>query len=341
MEQLFEVIPVEIVFTHIFNRLPSEYIQILARHRLIKPYYKYYACHFIKFDICKFIKDLGTDVESYNYAKLLVNINKNLYEFLYTDIIELFNRLDIKNKLLLATYYKMNEFVMSYLKKGCCYDDIFEMSVKSNNLEIFYYIIQLDGFNPSIKNNIALLSASKYGYTEIVKELLKDSRVDPNMYNGYPFILACEYGHIDIVKELFSHRDRIQYLTCCDKALAKAAKNSHYDVVKFLLDNGNFGYDYWVTTNRSFISNYYINIDYDILELILNHPNIDKEHVFHNSIILLQNAVKTNRLDIIKLLLSIFHIKYHNTTCLSILHLMMTDNGNIEMIRVMVEYMKN
>ena len=51
-----------------------------------------------------------------------------------------------------------------------------------------------------------LCYASLNGYLEVVRELLKDSRVDPSADNNYAIRWASRYGHSGVVRELL--RDR-------------------------------------------------------------------------------------------------------------------------------------
>jgi ankyrin repeat protein len=59
--------------------------------------------------------------------------------------------------------------------------------------------------DPSARDNQALIDASQNGHLEIVKLLLSDDRVDPSAEDNWPLYWACKNGHLDIVKLLESH----------------------------------------------------------------------------------------------------------------------------------------
>jgi hypothetical protein len=48
----------------------------------------------------------------------------------------------------------------------------------------------------------AVRVASQNGHLEIVKLLMKDSRVDPSALENRGFRAAAQYGHIEVVREL-------------------------------------------------------------------------------------------------------------------------------------------
>ncbi|MCI0381476.1 MAG: ankyrin repeat domain-containing protein [Chlamydiae bacterium] len=93
------------------------------------------------------------------------------------------------------------------------------------------------GIDPSMNHNIAIEVASKYGHLEIVKELLKDSRVDPSddyvKTNG-AILFASANGHLEVVKELLKD-SRVDPSANNQEALQCAIKNNYLEVVKELL----------------------------------------------------------------------------------------------------------
>eukprot|EP00586_Coscinodiscus_wailesii_P005648 CAMPEP_0172479114 /NCGR_PEP_ID=MMETSP1066-20121228/3484_1 /TAXON_ID=671091 /ORGANISM="Coscinodiscus wailesii, Strain CCMP2513" /LENGTH=57 /DNA_ID=CAMNT_0013239287 /DNA_START=48 /DNA_END=218 /DNA_ORIENTATION=- len=52
--------------------------------------------------------------------------------------------------------------------------------------------------DPSSFNDNAIQAASRHNCINLVKDLLKDSRVNP----GYAIRIASEEGHLNVVKEL-------------------------------------------------------------------------------------------------------------------------------------------
>jgi len=95
-------------------------------------------------------------------------------------------------------------------------------------------------FDPKNKE---LLKASKFGYIEKVKELLKEgANVNTkDWWNGYtPLHYAADKGHAEIVKLLIEHGANVNVIDWWFgwTPLHKAACNGHIEVVKLLIDNG-------------------------------------------------------------------------------------------------------
>jgi len=93
-------------------------------------------------------------------------------------------------------------------------------------------------FDPSIHNNKAIRYSSEKGLVYSVKYLLLDSRVNPNAMNNEAIRLASENvkGHFLVVKELLKDirvDSRAQY----NYALHYAIRNGHQKVVKELLQH--------------------------------------------------------------------------------------------------------
>ena len=58
-----------------------------------------------------------------------------------------------------------------------------------------------------------LVEACNEGHPEVVRELLKDKRVDPLFCNGLAFRRACGRGQLDCVKELLKDaRMKVSYI---------------------------------------------------------------------------------------------------------------------------------
>jgi len=60
------------------------------------------------------------------------------------------------------------------------------------------------GVDPSVNNNVVLVWASYFGYSDIVELLLNDSRVDPSDKHNEALKVAIRKGHINIVKLLLN-----------------------------------------------------------------------------------------------------------------------------------------
>jgi hypothetical protein len=90
--------------------------------------------------------------------------------------------------------------------------------------------------DPSARNNEALVLAARKGHLDIVKLLLSDAHVDPSAQNNKAFIKAAGRGHLEIVKLLLSD-SRVGPSAQNNKALILAARKGHLDIVKLLLSD--------------------------------------------------------------------------------------------------------
>lgn len=97
-----------------------------------------------------------------------------------------------------------------------------------------FLCVSKKSFDPSIKNNLAIISACVNGWYDYVLELLKDSRVDPNVSMNSPLKYASKHGHLSIVK-LLMQDSRIDPSYCGNDPLLKACENGHVDIVSELM----------------------------------------------------------------------------------------------------------
>jgi hypothetical protein len=88
--------------------------------------------------------------------------------------------------------------------------------------------------DPSAEDNEALRDAARNGHVEIVKLLLSDSRVDPSSWDNEALILAAGNVNVEVVKLLLSD-SRVEPSARDNGALIYAASNGHTEVVKLLL----------------------------------------------------------------------------------------------------------
>lgn len=109
---------------------------------------------------------------------------------------------------------------------GACYDGDLER-VKDSLARTFHV---------SNTCNYGFRVASEKGYTEIVKVLLDDSRVDPSCFDNEPIRIASTNGHEEIVKLLL--RDpRVDPSTWNNFPIQYASLHHHIDIVQLLLDD--------------------------------------------------------------------------------------------------------
>ena len=80
----------------------------------------------------------------------------------------------------------------------------------NGHLELVRELLKDSRVDPSADNNFAIQEASRYGHLEVVRELLKDSRVDPSANNNAAIRLASKNGHLEVVRELRKD-SRVEY----------------------------------------------------------------------------------------------------------------------------------
>lgn len=96
----------------------------------------------------------------------------------------------------------------------------------------FYWMIE-KGINFRAGEDAALMKASIFGCTEIVKILLKNGYI-PKDKKDKAFTLAAANGRTDVVKLFFSHGANVHAEN--DDAILSASAAGHTDVVKILLE---------------------------------------------------------------------------------------------------------
>ena len=88
--------------------------------------------------------------------------------------------------------------------------------------------------DPSVDNNYAIIEASKYGYFEVVEELLKHPNVDPSAWSNNAIREASENGHLEVVETLLKHPN-VDPSDCDNYAIIRASQNGHWKIVERLL----------------------------------------------------------------------------------------------------------
>lgn len=132
---------------------------------------------------------------------------------------------------------------------------IIKAIAKRGHVPVFEYFVahgsqnpQLDGFNLSVSNNLALQWACKKGHFNLVKFLLSKRPeaafigIDAGADNNAPLIHACRSGHQDIVMELLKVDDsgNLVHSTVVPSArdnrpLLVAVGKGHLKIVRFLI----------------------------------------------------------------------------------------------------------
>lgn len=93
------------------------------------------------------------------------------------------------------------------------------------------------GVDPSMESNKAIRMASAWGYVDIVKLLLQDSRVDPTVFFNYALRWACNYRHLKVIEALLQD-GRADPTVWNNEPLYMASVYGHIAVVSLLLQDG-------------------------------------------------------------------------------------------------------
>lgn len=88
-------------------------------------------------------------------------------------------------------------------------ENIFLISSELNSfiegdINAFSALLVNKSFRRLVNDHIILILACKYGYTDLVKCILKWKNIDPGYRRNLAFFLACENGNIDTVKTLLN-----------------------------------------------------------------------------------------------------------------------------------------
>jgi ankyrin repeat protein len=90
-----------------------------------------------------------------------------------------------------------------------------------------------NGLDTSLSNNKPIKYASSNGYTETVRLLLSDPRVNPAIENNYPIGMASNGGHTEVVKLLLNN-PHVDPSDDDNYAIIIAAEKGHFEIVKLL-----------------------------------------------------------------------------------------------------------
>jgi ankyrin repeat protein len=156
------------------------------------------------------------------------------------------------------------------------------VACQNGHVEIVKELLKVSRIDINKKNKAgeaALTSACAKGYVDIVKELLKEPKIDVNIKNssgGTPLIFACQNGDIEIAKELLKNSQLD--VNCMNEsggtALILACQNGDIDIVKELLNNSKIDVNKSTKEGMSPLSIACCNGHYEIIEILLADPKI-------------------------------------------------------------------
>jgi ankyrin repeat protein len=144
-----------------------------------------------------------------------------------------------KTKFEEAVYNNDIESVKKYLKIiDPSASDNYAIRKASNRgyTEVVKLLLSDPRVNPSASQNEAIRDASDRGHAETVKLLLTDHRVDPSVYSNWAIRYASERGHTETVKLLLSD-PRVDPSADDNFAIRLASRNGHIETVKLLLSD--------------------------------------------------------------------------------------------------------
>ena len=105
-------------------------------------------------------------------------------------------------------------------------------ATRIGDVDAVVHLLEL-GVDPSAENNDAILFASMH-YSEVLKILLEDPRVDPSANDNFALRLASAEGHTEVVRILLAD-ERVDPSAKDNEALRWASSEGHTEVVNLLL----------------------------------------------------------------------------------------------------------
>ena len=97
---------------------------------------------------------------------------------------------------------------------GMSLEERFDKAIENNVLWLVKQCLN-DGVGPTVDDNTAIIRACQYGFVDIVKLLLYDSRIllDDDRAITYALFHASKYGNIEIIKEFLKHERFLELLS--------------------------------------------------------------------------------------------------------------------------------
>lgn len=175
------------------------------------------------------------------YVKSKENITESIKDYLKPkseeDILSSLKDVSPNRKIILGCRKNLLWLIKKGLEEGAdpSIDDnkLFIWACENRHVDMVKNLLKDKRINPGDRRNEPISTASKNGNIEIVKLLLNDHRVNPSDFDSFSLIWACENGHIEIVKLLLEDGRVDQYsLGYLSKKIA--IRNGHRDIVKLL-----------------------------------------------------------------------------------------------------------
>lgn len=81
----------------------------------------------------------------------------------------------------------------------------FFYACQHGQIEIVRELLKDNRIDPAARDNAAIKEACRKGYTEVIRELLKDERVDPSAEHNLSLVYAYRQNHGEILQLLLNH----------------------------------------------------------------------------------------------------------------------------------------
>lgn len=172
--------------------------------------------------------------------------------------------------------------------------NVIDIACERGHKDVVKELLKDKRVDPSINSNYSLSEAVYNNFQDIVKELLKDPRVNPTDKNNSSLDIACELGHIEIV-EILLEDERINDIY---SSFLIACEHGRTDVVRAMLNDERLNpsyYDNMAIQHACCIDNV------EVVRLLLESGKVDPK-VDNNKP--LRNALKYGHLDIVKEILN-------------------------------------
>ncbi|KAJ3025014.1 UNVERIFIED_CONTAM: hypothetical protein HDU68_007562 [Siphonaria sp. JEL0065] len=123
------------------------------------------------------------------------------------------------------------------LDTSCNDNRPFRWAAYQNQVQVVDFLLtECPNIDPNVFNHQVIGKVAEYGYAEMVKRLLQDSRIDPTSDDNYAIQCACEDGRVDVVRVLLED-GRADPSSDQNYAICYASQKGRTDVVKMLLDD--------------------------------------------------------------------------------------------------------
>ena len=165
------------------------------------------------------------------------------------------------------------------------------------NTTVIRCLLAEERFDPSLRNNQAIIEASCRGNGETVKLLLADPRVDPSVQDNRALIMAARYAQVETVKLLLAD-PKVNPGDQHNQGIINAAQRDALDIVRILKADPRVNP---ADQNNQAIINAAEKDHLEILKLLLADPRVDPSDQNNQAFI---RAAQYGRVEIVKVLQS-------------------------------------